>query len=207
MSILFDFYESPDPSSAEEKPRYHARVVTVRTLSTDDVIEKLTLATTLTPGDIQNVLVSLSNLIATSLGDSERVNLDGIGTFQAVLKTEREINPEKTRAQSVWFKTVRFKPDQKLKNKLKNVGTSRSSLKRHSSKLSNEEVDNILTRYFAENETLSRRKLEELCGLRQSTASRHIRRLLDENKIRNIHLKRQAIYVPVPGYYGVKAEK
>lgn len=207
MPILFDFYESPDPTSGEEKPRYHARVVTVNNLSTDEVIERLTFATTLTPGDIRNVLVSLSDLIAQSLGNSERVNLEEIGSFQAVLKTEREINPDKTRAQSVWFKTVRFKPDQKLKNKLKNVGTSRSSIKRHSAKLSNEDIDKFLTRYFTENETLSRRKLEEICGLRQSTASRHIRRLLDEGKIRNIHHQRQAIYVPAPGYYGANEEK
>ncbi len=202
MAILFDYYETPDPSGEEEKTRYHARVVNVQTLHTKEVIDRLTFATTLTPGDIRGVLESLSDLIAQALEDSQRINLEGIGTFQAVLKTVREVNPETTRSQSVWFKTIRYTPDQRLKDKLKNAATTRSSLKRHSAKLSHEDIDKLLTTYFAENETLSRRKFEMFCRMTRATAYRHISRLISEGKIQNINMKRQPIYVPVPGYYG-----
>ncbi|MCD7901964.1 MAG: HU family DNA-binding protein [Bacteroides sp.] len=194
MAIKFEYYKAPD-TSGEESDRYYARAVTTRTITTDQMAGYIQEASSLTIGDIKSVLVALSDEIAFHLGESERVHLEGIGYFQATLKCDKEIDPEKTRARSVWFKSVKFRADQQLKNKLKYVQTVRSTVKRHSAPLTNEEVDQRVADFFQKEKILTRRQLEGLCHLTQSTASRQIKRLKEEGKIKNIGLRTQPIYV------------
>lgn len=193
MSIDFDFYETPD-QSGKKTGKYHVRTVTIKTASTDEIASKIQMASSLTIGDIKAVLSLLSQEIANRLEQSERVHLEGIGYFQVTLKADKDIDPNKTRAQSVWFKSVKFRADQELKNKLKNVHTVRSQMKRHSAKLSDTQIDKKVADYFEENEFLTRKKLELLCGFTPSTASRHIKRLKDEGKIKNMGMLRQPMY-------------
>lgn len=202
MAIEFEFYKTPT-SSSEKADNYHVRAVTRKTVSTDEIIEEIHSSTTLTPGDIKAALTALSDILAKRLGSSERVYLDGIGYFQPVLAANKEIEPSKTRAQSIWFKTIRFRADQKLKNKLKYIGTERAGFKRHSAQLTDKQIDTILTRFFTNHTMITRRKLQELCGLTQITAARLMKKLIEEGKIKNIGMTRQPIYVPVQGNYGV----
>lgn len=202
MSIEFEFYETPDASGGEN-PKYHARAVTRNTVSSEQIIREINEASSLTPGDVKAALTSLSDLLAYHLGSSERVYLEGIGYFQPTLTSSREIDPKKTRAQSVWFKSVKFRADQNLKKKLANVHTIRTELKIHSAKLTNEDIDKRLTRYFQTNNRITRRELESLCSFTRTTAARHMNRLVKEGKIKNIGLRNQPIYIPVPGAYNI----
>ncbi len=53
---------------------------------------------------------------------------------------------------------------------------------------------------------LTREKFQYLCRMARTTANRHLKRLCEEGKLKNIGKPRQPIYVPVPGYYGVSRE-
>lgn len=205
MSIEFEFYETPNPSG-EKNGRYHARAITRNTVSTEQIINEINEASSLTPGDIKATLASLSDILVRHLGSSERVYLEGIGYFQPTLTYSKEIDPNKTRAQSVWFKSIKFRADQSLKKRLMNIRTIRTEFKNHSAKLSNEDIDQRLTRYFRKNNRLMRRDLEHICSFTRTTAARHMSRLVKEGKIRNIGLRNQPIYVPVPGNYGITEE-
>ena len=200
MAIQFEFYKTPDPSDAEET-KYHARAVTTHTVDTNKIIEEINERASLTPGDVKAALRALSDLIALHLSESRRVHLEGIGYFQPTLKYVKEINPHKTRAQSIWFKSVKFRADNDLKMKLKNVATERSMIRRHSAGLTPKQIDKKLTTFFQENEFLTRKLFEELCGMTRTTAAREIRRLKGEGKIKNINTRQQPFYIPEPGYY------
>ena len=80
MAIEFEYYENPGVSG-EKSGKYHPRVVTLRTVSTDEIAESIQEGSSLTVGDVRAVLERLSSKIAYHLGSSERVHLQGIGYF------------------------------------------------------------------------------------------------------------------------------
>lgn len=194
MAIEFEFYETPDPSG-EGKTRYHARNVTRNNVTTEQLCKDIQFGSSLTIGDVKAVLSALNDELANHLGNGARVHLEGIGYFQATLKTTREIDPRKTRAQSVWFKSVKFRADKALKNRLLMARTIRTSIKIHSARISNDKVDKMVADYLAENRVITRKALQLLCGFTQYTANKHIKRMVEEGKIENINTRRQPVYM------------
>lgn len=193
MSIRFELYENPE-SPDTESGGYHIRTVTRGTTKSDEIVKEIQKTHSLMEGDIKSVLSALSDQIAMRLAMSERVHIEGIGYFQVTLQADRDIDPKKLRAQNVWVKSVKFRADQILKNKLKGAGTERSKTKRHSAPLSNDEVDKRVMDFFKKDEFLTRKKLEILCKFTTSTAARHIKRLKAEGKIVNVGMRMSPLY-------------
>lgn len=194
MSIDFEFYETPDPSG-EKKERYHARVVSRNTVTTDKMADIIQEASSLTITDVKAVLTALSYWMAEYMADGNRVHLEGIGYFQPTLKCTQEVDPRKTKAQSVWFKSVKFRADQQLKKRLKNVHTKRSSMKIHSAKLANDQVDKKIADYISVNNFITRKQIQELLRMTDSTMHRHIQRMIKEGKIKNTGTRTHHIYI------------
>ena len=82
----------------------------------------------------------------------------------------------------------------------------RSKYKPHSAGLFEVEIDMELTKYFAENQIITRKDFQYLCGMTQITAYRHIKRLIAEKKLQNKGTTHQPIYTPVPGNYRVSVD-
>ena len=138
------------------------------------------------------------------LREGESVHLDGIGYFQIKLNSKEPITSPKLKANQIKLKAnISFKADIKLKKSVSVVHLERSKLKPHSASRSNEEVDKLLTNYFSNNPILTRSDFQRLCGFTPTTAARHIKRLKEEKKLKNIHTYYNPIYMPMPGYYGM----
>lgn len=194
MAIQFEFYESPD-ATGENVEKYHARTVILKKVTTEDICHEIQHASSLTEGDIRAVLTALSDSLIFHMSHSHRVHLEGIGYFQPTLRVTREIIPDKTRAQSVWFKSVSFKPDKRIVRYLGGVFTERAEVKVHSAKLTNEQVDEKVTRYIQKNEFMTRKQMQLFCGMTKSTTQRHITRMLGEGKLMNKGTQKQPLYV------------
>ena len=116
----------------------------------------------------------------------------------------RTAQESKLKANQIKLKAnISFKADIKLKKSVSVVHLERSKLKPHSASRSNEEVDKLLTNYFNNNPILTRSDFQRLCGFTPTTAARHIKRLKEEKKLKNIHTYYNPIYMPMPGYYGM----
>ena len=63
MTAIYDFYKNPKQKDSTEKTRYHARVVTNQTISTDELARKIHTRGTVTTADVKAVLTSLSDVI------------------------------------------------------------------------------------------------------------------------------------------------
>ncbi len=194
MAIDFEFYNVPDPTG-DEPERYYARPVISRTVGTEEICNDIQYASSLTMIDIKAVLAALSDAIIFHMGQSHRIYLEGIGYFQPTLRVTREVVPEKTRAQSVFFKSITYRPDTRIIKYLADAETRRAIFKVHSDKLTADDVDRMVTQYLQTNEYLTRAKIEVLCRLTRSTAQRHITRMLTEEKLRNKGTKKQPLYV------------
>ncbi|CDA82697.1 HU family DNA-binding protein [Bacteroides sp. CAG:754] len=204
MAIQFELYKTPHPKDEEGKETYHARVVNFQHIDTDYLAKEIQIATSLTEGDVKSVLDSLSHFMGDRLREGESVHLDGIGYFQIKLNSKEPITSPKLKANQIKLKAnISFKADIKLKKSVSVVHLERSKLKPHSASRSNEEVDKLLTNYFNNNPILTRSDFQRLCGFTPTTAARHIKRLKEEKKLKNIHTYYNPIYMPMPGYYGM----
>ncbi|TGY00566.1 DNA-binding protein [Bacteroides acidifaciens] len=175
-------------------------------MDTDYLAKEIQIATSLTVGDVKSVLDSLSHFMGDRLREGESVHLDGIGYFQIKLNSKEPITSPKLKASQIKLKAnINFKADAKLKKSVSVVHLERSKLKPHSASRSNEEIDKLLANYFSNNPILTRSDFQRLCGFTPTTAARHIKRLKEEMKLKNINTYYNPIYMPMPGYYG-KAE-
>ena len=67
MTAIYDFYKNPKQKDSTEKTRYHARVVTNQTISTDELARKIHTRCTVTTADVKAVLTSRSRVLKLKL--------------------------------------------------------------------------------------------------------------------------------------------
>lgn len=201
MAIQYDFYRNPD-SAGTNKKRYHARVVASGQVSTDQLAKEINQECSLTPADIKAVLITLGDKLAKHLSEGRKVHLEGIGHFQVNLRCKEEVRTvHAVRSENVEFKSVSYRADNELKKHLKQQKIRRSRTKIHSLPMTEEEIDQKLTEYFATHTTLTRRSFQALCSQVQTTANRLLRKLVEKGKLKNISIPRNPVYVPANGHY------
>ena len=86
-----------NPREKDEAPKYYGKVQTRGTITFDTLAEVIAYATTLTDGDVSNVLRALVKQIKKHLADGKIVSLDALGTFQFQISgkgalTEKDYN-------------------------------------------------------------------------------------------------------------------
>lgn len=200
MPVNYDFYKNPKLADKDERTHLHARVVPKGTVSSDELAEEIHDRSTLSTADITATLVALADITAEKLRDGQRVYIKGIGYLQMTLQCPPVESESEIRAESVRFKSVAFRPDAQLKERLSTTHFVRQADKSHSKNYSTEEIDRLVARHFQQNETLTRNQFEALCGLTYSTAVRHLKRLREEGKIINIASQKHPLYRKGTGF-------
>lgn len=200
MPVNYDFYKNPKLADKDERTHLHARVVPKGTVSSDELAEEIHDRSTLSTADITATLVALADTTAEKLRDGQRVYIKGIGYLQMTLQCPPVESESEIRAESVRFKSVAFRPDAQLKERLSTTHFVRQADKSHSKNYSTEEIDRLVARHFQQNETLTRNQFEALCGLTYSTAVRHLKRLREEGKIINIASQKHPLYRKGTGF-------
>lgn len=203
MAIQFDWYEDPRPSDKQQEERtLHPRIKYNGSTGTDTVRSLIQQRCSLTETDVSAVLDALSHILGEELSNGRQVHLDGIGYFRPCLTTTQPVTAgTKRKATKVKLKAIQFRADQTLKNEfgILKVKSLKGAL--NFKQLSNDEIDQRLAKYFQTNQFMRRTDFQTLCGMARSTAMRHIRRLKEEGKLKNVGISMQPIYVPENGYY------
>ena len=141
------------------------------------------------------------------LAEGRQEGLDGIGYFHPCLTTTEPVTVDtKRKVTKVKLKAIQFRADQTLKNEFGVLKVKSLKGGLDFTQLTNEEIDLQLTQYFRTHPFMRRHDFQYLCGMARSTAMRHIRRLRDEGKLKNMGGAMQPIYVPGSGYYGKNKE-
>lgn len=201
MGLEYDFYPNPIPEGSDRKPRLHARVVTKGTATTEWLAREINQRSSLTTGDVKAALDLLSSLLLQELSYGRRVHLEGLGYFSLTLdcppvKTEKEI-----RAESIKVRTIVFRAEAEMKKKVRNLEISRARYKNKSKKLSDIEIDGLLTTYFMDHSYITPWEFSRICGFTASTTSRRLKKLVDDGKLYRLAHRKSSIYMPVKGNY------
>ena len=148
MSVNYDFYENPKLPGSKKRTRYHARVITKGTLSSEQLAEEIHERCSLSTADVAAALLALSQITAEKLKEGYNVHIDGIGHLQLTLQCPPIQSPKEIRAESVHFKSIAFRPSTFLKRQLQTVRFVRQEEKSHSKVRTDEEIDQRVAQYF-----------------------------------------------------------
>lgn len=200
--IDYELYQNPTPDGSNKK-RYHARVVSYSNITTEQLAEDIEEKSGLSAGVVKDVLISFAEKLADYLGEGKKVHLEKVGYFQVNLHCKEEIrDPRGARVENIEFKSVSFRADNTLKEKLRKQRIKRTAYKSHSRKQTDANIDKLLTKYFEVNPSITRRDFQRLSGQLRTTACRTIRKLVEAGKLKNIGADNSPIYVPGEGCYG-----
>lgn len=200
--IEYELYQTPIPDGSNKR-RYHARVVSYSNISTEQLAEDIKEKSGLSAGVVKDVLISFAEKLADYLGEGKKVHLERVGYFQVNLRCKEQIrDPRGARAENIEFKSVSFRADNTLKEKLRKQKIKRTANKSHSRKRTDASIDKLLAKYFEVNPTITRQDFQRLSGQLRSTACRTIRKLAEAGKLKNIGANNSPVYMPGDGFYG-----
>lgn len=207
MAILYDWYENPGESDDSEEKGLHPRIFLNGKVGTDKLCRMIHGRSSLSVGDVKNAFEMLAQICGEELREGREVHIEGLGYFAPILRsTQKVTRSTKNKWSKMELKTIGFRPDARLRGELVGAKASRSKYARHSESLSEVEIDMRLKEYFADHDVMLRYDFQEVCCMTRTTANRHLRRLLEEGKLRNIGKRMQPIYVASAGYYGVSRD-
>lgn len=207
MAILYDWYENPGESDDSEEKGLHPRIFLNGKVGTDKLCRMIHGRSSLSVGDVKNAFEMLAQICGEELREGREVHIEGLGYFAPILRsTQKVTRSTKNKWSKMELKTIGFRPDARLRGELVGAKASRSKYARHSESLSEVEIDMRLKEYFVDHDVMLRYDFQEVCCMIRTTANRHLRRLLEEGKLRNIGKRMQPIYVAAAGYYGVSRD-
>ena len=207
MAILYDWYENPGESDDSEEKGLHPRIFLNGKVGTDKLCRMIHGRSSLSVGDVKNAFEMLAQICGEELREGREVHIEGLGYFAPILRsTQKVTRSTKNKWSKMELKTIGFRPDARLRGELVGAKASRSKYARHSESLSEVEIDMRLKEYFADHDVMLRYDFQEVCCMTRTTANRHLQRLLEEGKLRNIGKRMQPIYVAAAGYYGVSRD-
>jgi len=207
MAILYDWYENPGESDDSEEKGLHPRIFLNGKVGTDKLCRMIHGRSSLSVGDVKNAFEMLAQICGEELREGREVHIEGLGYFAPILRsTQKVTRSTKNKWSKMELKTIGFRPDARLRGELVGAKASRSKYARHSESLSEVEIDMRLKEYFADHDVMLRYDFQEVCCMTRTTANRHLRRLLEEGKLKNIGKRMQPIYVASAGYYGVSRD-
>lgn len=208
MTILFDWFETPG-TNAEGKRTLHARPCFNGTSNTKTIAKRIQARSSLTAGDIIAVLSELNDVIGEELQNGRQVHINGLGYFAPTLGVEGEVTEDmklQIRNRKVRFKSVSFRPDKELRASISTPKLKQTRWEAHSQAHTPEEIEQLLSVFFAEHLFLTRRELQFLLNIKKSAACDLIKTLSEEGKLLNKGTHHQPAYVPAPGYFGKPSE-
>ena len=207
MAILYDWYENPGESNDSEEKGLHPRIFLNGKVGTDKLCRMIHGRSSLSVGDVKNAFEMLAQICGEELREGREVHIEGLGYFAPILRsTQKVTRSTKNKWLKMELKTIGFRPDARLRGELRGAKVSRSKYARHSESLSAVEIDMRLKEYFVDHDVMLRYDFQEVCCMTRTTANRHLRRLLEEGKLKNIGKRMQPIYVAAAGYYGVSRD-
>jgi predicted histone-like DNA-binding protein len=117
MALQFNVIEKPNPQTKEKK--WYASPKLTGTRDLKNLSKDLSEVSSLSAGDVQNVIANLIDQLPKWLMEGNSVKLDGFGTFRLSLSSTGEATKEEVTAASIKDIYVLFEPDGDIKERVK----------------------------------------------------------------------------------------
>lgn len=128
MSLLYKKYQNKSKAS-KAYGKWYGHAVIIDNVSTKQLADEVSHATTVTYADVIAVLAELTNAIKAHLQNSHSVTLDGIGRFKVGISTSEVADRASFSANNIkryrinYQPEVKFQPNGKVSDSGKRLGT------------------------------------------------------------------------------------
>lgn len=116
MALQFNIVERPNPLTKEKKWYASPRLTGKRDLK--DLSKDLSEVSSLSAGDVQNVIVNLIEQLPKWLMEGNSVKLDGFGIFRLSFSSTGEAVKDEVSAASIKDIHILFDPDEAIKERI-----------------------------------------------------------------------------------------
>lgn len=108
-TINYSVYAMRKPGDKTAAPKYYPKMQATGVVEINALAEDISYSTTLTDGDVLNVIRALIKQICRHISDGRIVKLENFGTFQFQIssdgaETEAKYNPEMVRSVNIQFR-------------------------------------------------------------------------------------------------------
>lgn len=118
MAITYSVAELVDPREPEVAGKYYAKAQASGIITIDDLADDISYSTTLTDGDVLNVIRALIKQIQKHIQNGCIVKLENLGSFQAQLRSKGATTKEEFTAANIKAVHLQFRPGKGLNNLL-----------------------------------------------------------------------------------------
>ena len=119
MSLQFNVIERPNPQTKEKKWYASPKLTGKRDLKS--LSKDLSEVSSLSAGDVQNVIANLIDQLPKWLMEGNSVKLDGFGIFRLSFSSEGEAIKEDVSAESIKDVHILFEPDIAIKDRINKI--------------------------------------------------------------------------------------
>ena len=122
MSIKYKVIEKHNPLDTSAPKKAYGKAVHGKNYKTPALAKELAgISTTASEGDVFSVLIGIRDLVRKHLGESNRVTIDGIGTFAVNISSEGADSVDNFHPSMIKGAKIVFTPDAEMKDFLRNL--------------------------------------------------------------------------------------
>ena len=121
MSIKYSVLPMKNPLRLEEPEKFYARAQSRSTITEDRIADDIAYATSLTKGDVANVLRVLPRFMKKYLEDGDIIDLGDLGKFQYQVMSKGAFTREEFTHYNIRKAKLQYRPSMAIKESLENL--------------------------------------------------------------------------------------
>lgn len=195
MAIYYDMYESPQSEGKEEGKRY-ARVKSVKTLTSEELLKRVISGTRLSRAEARLVLDRMVEELKIAIAQGFRVHLDDLGYFSPQLSAGYS---EDSRCKTPQVRAVGllFAPDKDVKQYLASIDTVRTvNVNRAINGIDEASLNAALRAHFEQEQTVTRRQFQFVYPhISRTSLCSYLRRCVEQGILCNVGTTNAPVYM------------
>jgi predicted histone-like DNA-binding protein len=118
MAITYSIAELIDPRDPESSGKFYAKAQAAGVITIDDLADDISYSTTLTDGDVLNVIRALIKQIQKHIQNGNIVRLENLGSFQVQIRSKGSPTREEYTTDLIKSVHLQFRPGKGLNSAL-----------------------------------------------------------------------------------------
>ena len=116
MSVNYSLVQMKNPQKPTEEPKFYAKAQASGTVEINEIAEDVAYATSLTDGDVLNVIRALIKQMKKHMSNGRIVKLETLGTFQLQVRSEGAATKKEFTQANIKKTTIQFRPGTLVKD-------------------------------------------------------------------------------------------
>lgn len=195
MAIYYDLYQSPQSEGKEDGKRY-ARAKSVKTLTTEELLKRVTSGTRLSRGEARLVLDRVVEELKVAIAQGFRVHVGDLGYFSPQLSAGYS-DDSRCKSPQVRAVGLLFAPEKDVKQYLASIDTVRTvNMNRAINGIDEASLHTALRAHFEQEQTVTRREFQfDYPYISRTSLCSYLSRCVEQGILRNVGTKNAPVYM------------